>query len=402
MAAYRICRVLEIFGKPEGICGATLLRNNSLFLARGTGRMCAMNYRERVIGTMQFQAVDSLPFRHAYGLMPGVLEEWHAQGLPARVQTEQDIYLHFGFQTRSTPLPVNVGPRPSFAVRVIEETAEYKIATDGLGRITKVLKEYASLPLPMNYPVNDWASWKAFKPRLSFSPDRVGAELENVMAENMATGHLNSFGTTGFYWFPRDLMGDESLCVAYYEQPDLVYDILETWCALIEQTLDAVLRRVKLDEIHFGEDMAYKNASMVSPAIFKEFLKPYYDRIHTLVRRYEVPIFSVDTDGNVNELIGWFAGCGVNRIGPNEVNAGNDLVAYRKRFGRTMGYDGGLDKRIMLQGRDAIDAMLERTIPFMKETGGGWIISLDHRVLKGTSLADFRHYVDRGRTMAAF
>jgi len=109
----------------------------------------------------------------------------------------------------------------------------------------------------------------------------------------------------------------------------------------------------------------------------------------------------VDTDGNANELSGWFAECGVNLIGPNEVNAGNDIVAYRKRFGRTMGYDGGLDKRVLCQGRSAIDAMLERTIPFMKATGGGWTICLDHRVLPGTPLADFQYYVDRVRALAA-
>lgn len=371
-------------------------------MSAGGGLYGKMNYREQVIRTMQFQEVDSLPFRHAYGLMPGVLAEWQAQGLPGRVQTDQDIYEYFGFPARARPLPVDLGPRPAFPVRVLAETAEYRIATDELGRTTKVLKDYASLPLPTDFPVKDLAGWQAYKPRLKFSPDRVGPDLEKTIAENIARGHLNSFGTMGFYWLPRDLMGDELLCLAYYEQPDLVRDMLETWCALIEQTLAAVLARAKLDEIHFGEDMAYKNASMVGPAIFREFIQPYYERVQALVQRHAVPIFSVDTDGCVNELIHWFAAGGVNVIGPNEVNAGNDIVAYRQRLGRTFGYDGGLDKRTLLKGRGAIDAMLERVIPFMKATGGGWTICLDHRVLKGTPLADFQYYVDRVRQLAAF
>lgn len=41
-----------------------------------------MNERERMIRTVQFQEVDQLPIRFAYGLMPGVLEQWHQQGLP--------------------------------------------------------------------------------------------------------------------------------------------------------------------------------------------------------------------------------------------------------------------------------------------------------------------------------
>ncbi len=56
----------------------------------------------------------------------------------------------------------------------------------------------------------------------------------------------------------------------------------------------------------------------------------------------------------------------------------------------------------MKQGRGAIDEMLERTIPFMKETGGGWTVCLDHRVVEGTKLADFQYYVDRVREMIKF
>lgn len=362
----------------------------------------SMNHRERMIRTVHFQEVDQLPCRHAYGLMPGVLENWYAEGLPSSVKTEKDIYEYFGFPTRSQPLPLNVGFDPPFETKVIEENEEHQIAVDSMGRTTRVMKRYASIPLPMEYPVKDASTWRDYKRRLTFSPQRIGADLEQVVAANRAAGRLNSFESRGFYWFPRDLMGDEGLCMAYYQQPDLVRDILKTWCGLIEQVLATALEWVRIDCIHFGEDMAYRNASMVSPVIFKMFIKPYYDRIHRLVERYEVPLFSVDTDGCLQELIHWFSECGVNLIGPNEVQAGNDIRTYRRQFGQRMAYDGGLDKRILTQGRDAIDVMLERTIPFMKGSGGGWVVCLDHRVIQGTPLADFQYYLDRVRDLGRF
>jgi hypothetical protein len=46
--------------------------------------------------------------------------------------------------------------------------------------------------------------------------------------------------------------------------------------------------------------------------------------------------------------------------------------------------------------------MLEKAIPFMKETGGGWIVCLDHRVVNGTPLADFQYYVERVRELSKF
>jgi uroporphyrinogen-III decarboxylase len=110
----------------------------------------------------------------------------------------------------------------------------------------------------------------------------------------------------------------------------------------------------------------------------------------------------VDTDGSLKQLIDWFLPCGVNLIGPNEVQAGNDVVAYREQYGRRMAFDGGLDKRVLLQGADAIEQMLEQTIPPMKASGGGWIACLDHRVLEGSKLDDFRFFADRLHQMVKF
>ena len=218
--------------------------------------METMNHRERVIGTVRFRPVDRLPCRHAYGLMPGVLERWHSEGLPTGVQTISDQYAYFDFPPKPMPLPLQDAFDPPFESRVIEETDEYAVSIDGYNRKVKMLKRYASLPLPMEYPVRDEPTWRHYRDRLGFHSGRVGPNLETVAAENIARGHLNAFNLTGFYWFPRNLLGDEALCVAYYETPDLVRNILETYCGLVEKLLEAVLGRVRLDVVHVGEDMA--------------------------------------------------------------------------------------------------------------------------------------------------
>jgi len=355
-----------------------------------------------MIGSVRFDDIDRIPFRHAYGLMPGVLSQWHDEGLPRSIESENDIYEYFGFATRSAPLPLNVGFDPAFETLVLHEDDSCRIAIDDMGRKTKLLKEYASLPLAMEYPVTDTRTWADYKGRLHYSRDRIGRNIAAVAAQNVATGHLNQFGAMGFYWFPRDLMGDKNLCIAYIEQPDLVTDILETWCSLIETLLSDVLQAIRLDKIHFGEDMAYRNGSMIGRKTFQQFMMPYYRRIQRLVRQHDVPIFSVDTDGHTSELNTWFAECGVNIIGPNEVQANNDITTYRAELGKTMAYDGGLDKRVLLNGKDAIDAMLTRIVPYMKNTRGGWCACLDYRVLKGTPLSDFQYYVNSLSTMTAY
>jgi uroporphyrinogen decarboxylase len=361
-----------------------------------------LTFRERLIRAVQFKDLDELPFNPSFGLMPGLLDEWRAQGLPEGINTDQDVYKSFGFPPQERSLPVNTVFIPPFERRVIEETDEFRIETDWLGRKTKLIKSSASIPLALEFPVKDAGSWADYKRRLAFSEDRIGAGLERTVKLNIEAGLPNKIWLWGFFWLPRDLMGEENLCVAYYETPELVHDILETWCSLLEKTLDRALDRAPVDMLLVGEDMAYKNACMIGKTIFDEFMRPYYLRIQKLVLKHSVPIFAVDSDGCLNELIHWLADCGVNYVGPNEVAAGNDITAYRKTFGRTMAYDGGLEKQTLRKGRAAIDAMLEKTIPFMKATGGGWSVGLDHRVLEGTPLADFKYYVDRVREMIKF
>ena len=361
-----------------------------------------MTYRDRFIRTVHFEPVDRLPFRLAYGLMPGVLEEWHAQGLPRTVQTYDDLCNHFAFPTHPRALPLNQGCVPPFPEKVLSEDDEAVVATDSFGRTTKMLKKYTSLPMALDFPVRDRETWLAYKERLAVRPERIGVDLEKAAAANQAEGQPNVFGAMGFFWLPRDLMGDEQLCIAYYEQPDLVEDILETWYALIESLLLGALRSIRIDALSLGEDMAYRGGSLISRAVFDRFMAPYYQRLQRIVERHGIPVFAMDSDGCLNELNDWFLDCGVNMVVPNEVQAGCRITEYRRKYGRRLAYSGGLDKRVLTQGRRAIDAMLNEIIPPMMETGGGWVVSLDHRVVPGTPLADFRYFTDRVREMTLF
>ena len=54
--------------------------------------------------------------------------------------------------------------------------------------------------------------------------------------------------------------------------------------------------------------------------------------------------------GTSRELIPLWIEAGINVCEPIEVAAGNDIVAYRKHFGRQMAYLGGIDKRAIAAG----------------------------------------------------
>lgn len=357
-----------------------------------------MNTRERFIKTLSFDHPDRPYFHHAFGLMPGVIERWRQEGLPVDVG-EDDIRTYFGFDPKGRGVAVNVLFDPLFDSEIIEETDEYIIRRESSGQVTQLYHEVSSLPHAIGYPIESPEDWPAVKERLQVSSSRFASDwVEQARRTQEDDGLPLSFGGEGFYWMPRDLLGDERLCLWYYEQPEIVRDILATYTDLLCALAEEIVARVRVDTAHFGEDMAYRGGSMIGPKLFREFMLPCYQRVFDVFRAHGTRLFSVDTDGLVDGLIPLFLEAGVNVLSPMEVRAGNDLVALRGEYGSRMAFMGGLDKLILQEGKQAIDRELESKIPAMLELGG-YIPSLDHRVVVETSLLQFGYYVKRVREL---
>jgi uroporphyrinogen decarboxylase len=145
------------------------------------------------------------------------------------------------------------------------------------------------------------------------------------------------------------------------------------------------------DMFHISEDMAYKQHSMISPAQVREFLLPTYKRWGEIVRRAGCPIYGVDSDGFLGELIPIWIEAGMNECDPMEVAAGNDLVELRREYGTRMAYRGGVDKRAMAKGGRVIEEEMRRLEPVIRD--GGYIPGCDHGVPSDVSWESYVYYV---------
>ena len=86
---------------------------------------------------------------------------------------------------------------------------------------------------------------------------------------------------------------------------------------------------------------------------------------------------------------------GINVCDPIEVAAGNDIVAFRRAFGRDMAYRGGVDKRAMAKGGAALRAEIDRLRPVVED--GGYVPGCDHGVPPDVS---WSNYVETVRLLA--
>jgi hypothetical protein len=351
-----------------------------------------MNNRERIIGTVLCREVDRLPFFFQFGPWSETIARWETEGLEKGMDWGEGI----GFDEGFSDLPINLGYSPDFEPFIVEERANTRIVVDRFGIMQEIRKEGSSIPRYIDYPVKDRHDWERLKEeRLNpSSPDRFPNNWSDAARECNDGSHAVQMG-----WYPyglfgtlRDMMGVERLLVSFYDDPDLIRDMMDNltdfWLSIYEKAC----RDVKVDCIHMWEDMSGKNGSLISPKMVREFMLPNYRRIKEFADRHAIPVFSLDTDGNCSELVPLFMEAGINLVFPFEVAAGCDINSYRHKY-PNLCIMGGIDKQEVAKGKDAIDRELERISPLF--AGSGYIASLDHLIPPDISREDFLYFCKR-------
>ena len=289
-------------------------------------------------------------------------------------------------------MPVSTGWIGGPPEEILEETDEHVVARDGKGRLVKLCKQTATIPLPLEYPVKTMDDWRELKPHYEFSEQRFGKDWERAARGHRDAGRVVTVSIPGGFDEPRELMGDAALCIAYYEQPELVHDILKTIGDTAFRVLDRVSATVPIDQLAVHEDMAGKSGPLAGPRQVEEFIAPYYRRIWDMLRDRGARLFLQDSDGDMNAVIPAFLDAGVNLMHPFEPAANMDAVKTRETCGQRLAIEGGLDKHVLRRSKDEIVAELEYKIPPLIRTGA-IVFGLDHRIPNGTPLAHYRFYV---------
>jgi uroporphyrinogen decarboxylase len=297
--------------------------------------------------------------------------------------------------------PVNSRLIPLFEEKVLWRGERTQIVQDWKGNVCEISNEYNTDYLRdaidfvtrrwIKCPVESREDWELMK--LRYDPDdlaRYPADAAALGARLRERTWPIAINVSGPFWQLREWLGFENLCMLFKDDPPFMKDMIAFWDAFVCRLLENTLRYVDVDEIHLSEDMAYKSFSMISPAMTREFLLPAYWHWGEIIRAAGVPIYGMDSDGYIGQLIPVWMDAGINVCDPVEVAAGNDVAAYRQAFGRCMAFKGAVDKRAMAQGGAVIEEEIERLKPIV--AGGGFIPSCDHGVPADVSWSNFVHY----------
>jgi len=347
--------------------------------------------RQQYLDLMTFAGTQRPLLGMLFGAMTGLEEAWRSKGA-----SEEEIdFSVFGFDhVRLHRLPVNTGLCGAPAERVLDDNDVFTLVLDSYGRNSKLYKKSASLFHPLDYPVTDMNSWQKLKPYYEFSEKRFPEGWEQQIDPDA----LVVVSIPGGFDEPRQLMGEEALCMAYYDQPELVADMMETIAGTATAVLDRASEKVRIDQLSVHEDMAGKSGSLVGPNIIAKHIKPYYRRIWDMLASRGAKLFSQDSDGNMDAVLPAFLDAGINVMFPFEPAAGMDIVEVRKTYGQRLGLVGGIDKFVLTKSKQEIRRELEYKMqPSMQK--GGAVFGLDHRVPEETTLENYWFYVRTAREL---
>lgn len=352
--------------------------------------------RDQYIELMTFGNSARPMFSELMGLLVGLEDEWRAQGA-----TEDEINLtSFDWDYVPSVLcgadTVRIGVCALQEPEIIEETDKYIIQRDFLGRTLKMCKGMSTVPLPLDFPVKKLDDWLRIKKHFEFTEESIDWNAVEKAKHLQSQGVLVVARMPGGWNLPAELMGVEMACMAYYAEPELMQDIIKTVTIATFKILERVTDKLQIDLLSVHEDLAGTGGPIIGPNQIEEFIKPYYTTIWDLVSGRGTKLFDMDSDGNITAVIDVFLESGVNIIHPFEPNAGMDIMEVRKKYGKKLAIIGGIDKFVLQKSREDIRRELEYKMqPMMRD--GGIVFGLDHRIPNGTSLENYRYYVNLGR-----
>lgn len=354
---------------------------------------------ERMRATYEFRPVDRL-YRTEFSIWPEAIERWKGEGLPQDWQ-ESNLFMydpqavfHSGLGLGWCEPPF----LPPFEAKVLEVIGDHEIIQDVAGRWLRVFKgrRHGFMPDYLKHAVSNMADWEAVAPRLDPTVETRWEGLTDRVMDARQTADavdgIMSQYLIGGYMYLRSMIGPEDVLYVFYDASEVIHAAMRGWLDLMDAGLARVQAVTEIDQIDMAEDICYNHGLLISPQTFREFLMPYYQQLLGNARaRQSRPIWlHVDTDGDCRPSIPLYLEIGMTRMSPFEVASGCDVVEIGRQYPGLM-MSGGIDKRVLAAGKDAINAHLAHIMPPMVERGG-YYPTCDHGVPIEVTFENYLHY----------
>lgn len=166
------------------------------------------------------------------------------------------------------------------------------------------------------------------------------------------------------------LMGFENFAESLLADTDFAAGVIQKVGGIQLRALEEVLALPHVAAVWSVDDIAHTQGPMISPALLREHLFPWYRKI--AARCHETGrLFFMHSDGNLTTLIDDLIALGLDALHPIDPTA-MDIVEVKRRWGHRLCLFGNVDTELFRSG--TVDQMRERAEELLSQVapGGGY------------------------------
>jgi len=188
--------------------------------------------------------------------------------------------------------------------------------------------------------------------------------------------------------------GMENLLMDYYDYPDEVHALHRAVADTENKLLLRAVRELKPDGYMISDDLGAQQALMMSPAMFREFIKPYYAETWGIAKEHDVDVW-LHTCGNITEIIGDLIECGLSVLHPIQKHT-MDWDKVAADWKGKIAFWVGMDVQDTLINGSPED--VRREVRLMRDTfdspEGGFLYAAGNGIVGGTPIENIEAFLD--------
>ncbi len=332
-----------------------------------------MNGRERILTALNIQEADRVPlFIHGINEVPIMgIGKYLTDGLPTGKTIDQMtdaekakvidtlflILQEFGVDGY-TCLPIGPGTEFTGGTPLLDDW--------GVG----FERSLHGMPVAAHHPVQEMADLDRFAPP---SPNPAQLALVHLMKARFGNEKAIFWMMRGAFVRSWRLVGMDNLMLKMYDDPAFVHRVASMVTDYSLQQLE-LLVKAGLDVLVVEDDIADKNAPLISPKLFREFVNPYNKRLVDEAHRHGLKVVR-HSDGNLWPILDLLIETGYDGLNPLEPQADMGMKKVKDYCGDRLCLLGNIDCQELLPSgsEEQVEAAVRQVIEDAG-AGGGLII----------------------------
>jgi len=336
-----------------------------------------MNSKERVLTVLDHKPADRVPVTNRY--TPEIAAEL-ARIVGVDTQDKFDLEVALGHDMLCTK---EMGIVNAYDITFGEKVGDNEYVDD-FGMVTKVTPyEGGSYAEIVKRPLADLDAWSSYQfpdPDQQPTIQKQFADYEKSIAKYGDTHAIVGGVTCTVFEGAQMLRGITRLMMDLYDNEDFVNELMDK---LVQYHFKVGKKLIELgvDILYIGDDVGSQHNMLISPQLFRKYLKPRYDYLFREWRKVRSDIiFAFHTDGHVEPIIPDLIDVGLDILNPIQPETMDDR-RLKREFGNKLSFWGGINVQKTIPFGTPADVVAEvREKLDVYGRDGGFIISSSHNV----------------------